>query len=99
MKEVSEEDVWKALANVMHPEIDSSLVDLGMIKDVAINRNKVSVTLALPFLGVPIRGYLVDVIREAVTKLGVDVDVEITEMNEEEVKAFLNMEREKWKGI
>jgi len=31
MKELSKEEVWKALENVMHPEIDCSLVELGMI--------------------------------------------------------------------
>ena len=46
MKELSKEEVWKALENVMHPEIDCSLVELRMIKDVKIKENRVIVTLA-----------------------------------------------------
>ena len=99
MKELSKEEVWKALENVMHPEIDCSLVELRMIKDVKIKENRVIVTLALPFIGVPIRDYLIDITREAVVKLGTEVDVEITEMNREELQNFLNKEREKWKGL
>ena len=99
MKELSKEEVWKALENVMHPEIDCSLVELGMIKDVKIKENRVIVTLALPFLGVPIREYLIDITREAVARLGTELDVEITEMNREELQNFLNKEREKWKGL
>jgi len=96
--EISEEDVWDTLSNVMHPEIDSSLVELGMIRDVVVKENKVTVVLALPFLGVPIRDYLVGLICEAVMKLGVEIEVKLVEMTPEELQAFLNMEREKWKG-
>ena len=70
-----------------------------MIKDVKIKENRVIVTLALPFLGVPIREYLIDITREAVARLGTEVDVEITEMNRKELQNFLNKEREKWKGL
>jgi len=32
-REVSEEDVHEALETAMHPEIDASLIELGMIKE------------------------------------------------------------------
>lgn len=52
-----EKDVRQALASVKHPEINLSLMDLGMIKDVIVGCKAVTFTLALPFLWVPIRDY------------------------------------------
>ena len=97
--EENSEEIWKALRNTMHPEIDSNLVELKMIKNVVVKGNKATVTLALPFLGVPIRDYLVDTIRKTIMKLGMEADVEITEMNRKELQRFLNTAREKWRGI
>jgi metal-sulfur cluster biosynthetic enzyme len=96
-REVSEKDVHEALETVMHPEIDASLIELGMIKDVVVKRDKVIVTLALPFLWVPIRDYLVNITREAIMKLDIEADVKIAEMNREELQTFFATEREKWK--
>jgi ATP-binding protein involved in chromosome partitioning len=96
-QEVSEKDVHEALETVMHPEMDASLIELGMIKDVVVKRDKVIVTLALPFLGVPIRDYLVNITREAIMKLDIEADVKIAEMNREELQTFFATEREKWK--
>ncbi len=98
-EKVSEKDVRQLLAKVKHPAINCSLVDLGMIKNVKIKRDEVTVMLALPSLGIPIREHLVNLIREAITKLGVEVDVTITEMNQKEIQAFLAIEHEKWKGL
>ena len=83
----------------MHPAIDRSLLGLGMIKDVAVKDNKVTLSLALPFEGIPIKDNLVNSIRVAATKLRVEVEVNIKKMNQEEVQAFLAMEQESWKGL
>jgi metal-sulfur cluster biosynthetic enzyme len=98
-KPVSEEDVHRALAQVRHPAIDCSLIDLGMIKNVSVRENNVALTLTLPFLGIPIKDYLVHSINEAVTKLGVKVEVKITEMNQRERDNFMAMEQKNWKGL
>jgi len=34
------EDVTQAIANVMHPAIDRSLMDLGMIRDIVLTGRK-----------------------------------------------------------
>jgi len=98
-RKVSEKDVRQLLAKVKHPVINCSLVDLGMVKNVKIKRDKVTVMLALPSLGIPIKDHLVNLIREAIMKLDVEVDVTITEMNQKETQAFLAIEHEKWKGL
>lgn len=101
-KNITEEDVYQAVAQVKHPEIDCSLNELGMIKDITVKDKSVTVTLALPMLGIPVSiiDYLVDSLRETVTQLGLGLkfEVKLTEMNQEERQTFFAMARERWKG-
>ena len=101
VKNISEEGAHQAIGQVMHPEISRSLVELGMVRDVALKGDEVTLTLVLPFLGIPasIKDYLVDSLRQTVMKLGAKVEVRIAEMNQEERLAFLAMEQEGWKGL
>lgn len=94
-------DVQQEVGQVMHPAISRSLVELGMVKDVALKHDVVTLTLVLPVLNIPtsVKDYLVDSLRTAVAKLGAEVEVEITEMDEEERHTFLAMEQESWKGL
>jgi ATP-binding protein involved in chromosome partitioning len=98
---ISEEDVHQAVGQVMHPAISRSLVELGMVKDIALEHDKVTLTLALPILGIPVfvKDHLVNSLRNAVAGLGVELEVKIAEMNDDERQAFLAMEQESWKGL
>jgi metal-sulfur cluster biosynthetic enzyme len=98
---ISLQDVQEAIGKVTHPAISRTLVDLGMIKDVGLHGSEARLTLVLPILNIPapIKGYLVNSLREAVAALGVQLEVEIAQMNEEERQAFLAMEQESWKGL
>ena len=100
-KNISEEDVHQAIGQVMHPEISRTLVELGMVKDIALRDDEVSLSLVLPFLGIPasIKDYLVNSLRQAVMKLGAKAEIKIAEMNQEERLAFLAMEQEGWRGL
>jgi len=100
-KNISSQDVQEAIGKVTHPAISRTLVDLGMIKDVGLHGSEARLTLLLPVLNipVPVKDYLVNSLREAVVALGVQLEVEVAEMNEEERQAFLAMEQESWKGI
>ena len=100
-KNISEEEVHQAIGQVMHPEISRTLVELGMVRDIALKGDEVTLTLVLPFLGIPvsIEDYLVNSLRQAVIKLGAKAEVSIVEMNQEERLAFLAMEQEGWKGL
>jgi metal-sulfur cluster biosynthetic enzyme len=97
-KNISEENVRKAMAQIKHPAIDRTLIDLGMVKDITIEGNKVTVTLAVPFPGIPIKDLLVNSVREPIEKLGAKVEVKLAVMNQQELQAFLTMENESWKG-
>jgi metal-sulfur cluster biosynthetic enzyme len=100
-KNVKEEDVRKAIGQVMHPEISHTLVELGMVKDIALKGDEVTLTLVLPLLGIPvsIKDYLESSLRQAVIKLGLKAEIRIAEMNQEERLAFFAMEQEGWKGL
>jgi len=97
----SKEDVHRAVGQVMHPAISRSLVDLGIVKDITLEHGKVRLTLALPFLGIPvsIKDYFVNSLRKVVTDLGAEAEIRITGMSQEEQQAFLAMEQESWKGL
>ena len=95
---VSEKEIRDALEAVRHPEINNTLAELGMIKDIAIGENKAVITMALPFMGIPIRDYLVNSVRKPVEKLGMEVEVSLTEMNPQERAAFLTKAQQNWIG-
>jgi ATP-binding protein involved in chromosome partitioning len=95
---ISEEDVRNAVAWVKHPMIDRSLLELGIIKHIAVEHGKVKVTLAFPFANIPIKDHLIGSVREAIQKLDAEMEVELTVMNHEELQKFLAMEQDAWKG-
>jgi len=93
-------DVQQEVTKVMHPAINRSLVDLGMVKDVALKDDVATLTLVLPALNIPasVKDHLINSLRTAVAKLGPEVEVKITEMDQQERNTFLAMEQESWKG-
>ena len=99
---ISEQEIHRALAEVNHPEIARTLVDLGMLKDITVEGRKISLTLALPLMGIPtqVKDYLLNSIRQALANLDTSLKAEINlaEMNPEERAKFLAMEQEGWIG-
>jgi len=83
----------------MHPEINYSLVDLEMIKDVVCEERKVSLTLKLPFLQVPVKDLLIDIIKKTLSDLNSSIQVEINmeQMSQQERDKFKKMAKEGWK--
>ena len=98
MKVISEKEVCDVIDQIKHAAINSSLTDLGILKDVTINEDKVTVTLAFPFDNIPIKEYLIMSVKTPLEKLGAKVEVKTTVMNEKESQRFLKMEAKHWKG-
>jgi len=96
---MNEEEVKEIIGQVMHPEIDASLMELGMIKDIKLEGNKVSLTMVFPFPGVPIRDMLIESVKKPLEELGLQVEINEAVMNQEELQNFFKMEQEKWKGM
>lgn len=93
----SEKKVNEVLAKIIHPEINYSLVDLGMIKGVVVKNNVVTLTVKVPFLEIPIKDLLISTIEEELEKINVDVKINIAQMNEEERAKFMKMAQEGWR--
>ncbi|WP_102127079.1 1,2-phenylacetyl-CoA epoxidase subunit PaaD [Deinococcus planocerae] len=79
-RQLSADDVWAALAHVPDPEIPVvSVTDMGMVRDVAVDGGRVTVTFTPTFSGCPALHVIRESIGEAVRALGVpDVEVRST---------------------
>ena len=72
------EQVWAALAEVPDPEIPViSLVDLGVVRDVAVDGDRVTIEFTPTFLGCPALDAMRVRMDEAVRSLGGDPDVRV----------------------
>jgi ring-1,2-phenylacetyl-CoA epoxidase subunit PaaD len=70
--------VWDALAEIPDPEIPViSVVDLGVIRDVAVENGNVRIEFTPTFLGCPALEVMRDAIAEKVRELGADPDVKV----------------------
>jgi ring-1,2-phenylacetyl-CoA epoxidase subunit PaaD len=75
---VTEAAVWDALAEIPDPEIPVvSLVDLGVIRDVAVEDSRVRVEFTPTFLGCPALEVMRDAIADSVRMLGAEPDVQV----------------------
>jgi len=99
MSETPQKDVQQALSKVMHPEINYSLVDLGMIKNLVYREKKVSLILKLPFLQVPVKDLVIENIKKTLADLdsSILVEINIEEMSQEERSNFTKMAKDGWK--
>jgi len=92
------EAVWKALVQVIDPELGDNIVDLGMVRHVAVAADGVvTVQVALTVAGCPLRAQLDRDVRGRVGSLpGVaGVEVEMGHMTPEERAALMDRARTK----
>jgi len=90
MAEIFEAQVLDALRQVNDPEIHRNIVELNMVRDLKIERSKVSFTLALTIPECPLRDQIANAAKQAVLAVpGVEqVEVKIGSMTEEERRAI-----------
>ena len=70
---VSPEQITEALRDVFDPELGMSVVDLGLIYDVAIDAGRVHITMTLTTQGCPLHDSMTEWVRQAVSRIpGVD---------------------------
>ena len=75
---MTEAAVWEALAEIADPEIPViSLVDLGVVRDVAIDGDRVRVEFTPTFLGCPALEVMRDAMADKVRELGGEPDVRV----------------------
>ena len=74
---MTQEDILKALSNVQEPDLGKDLVTLNMIKDVAIDGNKVSFTIVLTTPACPMKD-MMRMASENAVKLLVNKEAVVT---------------------
>ena len=79
---VTSEKVRTQLENVMDPELDVNIVDLGLIREITVNDDSVDVLMTLTTPGCPLHGVFDELVkREAGNLEGLEeheVEVELT---------------------
>ena len=89
--------VIEAISQVMHPAINCSLTELGIVKDLEIyDDNAVIATFVFPFQKIPIKEKLIGSVEKVVKKMGCNLKYIVRYMNEEEKKHFLELEKMNW---
>ena len=99
MTESNQTNIEKTLSKIIHPEINYSLVDLGMIEDMVYKEKHVLLTLKLPFPQVPVKDLLIEIIKKMLSGLdsSIQVEINIEQMNQEERDNFTKMAKKGWK--
>jgi ring-1,2-phenylacetyl-CoA epoxidase subunit PaaD len=70
--------VWEALAEVPDPEIPViSVVDLGVVRDIRVDSDRVHVEFTPTFLGCPALEVMRAQMAEKIEELGAEADVEV----------------------
>jgi len=71
-----------------------------MLKVIDIKENKVTLTLKVPMLDIPVKDYLINDIKSAVGKENenAEVKINIEEINPDERAKFMEMAQEAWRG-
>ncbi len=89
--------VIEVISGVMHPAINCSLTELGIVKDLEIyGENIVIATFVFPFQKISIKDKLIGSIEETIKKFGYSLEYIVRYMNEDEKKRFLELEKSNW---
>jgi ATP-binding protein involved in chromosome partitioning len=76
---VTVDQVLTSLKKVIDPELHKDIVSMGMIKEMAINNDKISFTLELTTPACPFNSEIEQDVRNAISDLGVkDLDLKVT---------------------
>ncbi|QSG09680.1 iron-sulfur cluster assembly protein [Halapricum desulfuricans] len=99
-EDVTVDRIEDAIADVTHPEIDATLVELGMIDDVRVD-DDVTIDVAIPMTGIPdqIKQLLAHSLADALDSLDVELTVQFVLMDEQARERFFEMEEDNWSGL
>ena len=75
---VTTDAITSCLENVIDPELGINVVDLGLICNIHINGNKISVDMTLTTPGCPMAGMLAGRVEQAVRQAFEGTDVEVS---------------------
>jgi len=78
---ITKKIILNKLEEVLDPELNISIVDLGLIYDVEIKKTKVKILMTLTTIGCPLISMIESDIKNKLTTLGFkedDVEIELT---------------------
>ena len=92
------QEIVQAIEQVQHPEIKNTLVELGMVQDIQVDGEQVTLRLVLPFMGIPasVRDYMVEALQQVAASKGANLDVSLDEMTPAERERFFHLEQQNW---
>lgn len=98
---LKDQDLMSILATAMHPEINNSLVELGMIGAIEENAQGYKIELKIPLLGIPevVKDMLITSIKDALkqNKITRPTEIELVVMSEEERSKFMELSQKNWR--
>lgn len=78
---ITAKKIREKLSEVMDPELNISIVDLGLIYKIKINKNKVKIIMTLTTVGCPLFSLIESQIKDKIKKLGIkeeNISLELT---------------------
>lgn len=78
---ISKKQIKAKLTEVLDPELNISIVDLGLIYDVSIHTNKIVIKMTLTTIGCPLIATIEEEIEQKLKEIGIDeknIKVELT---------------------
>ncbi len=77
---ITQDDIRGMLREVVNPELNVSIVDEGIVKDIRVEEGKISIILSYRYAGTPLAAYFSDMIKQKAEAMpGIDsVTVEFT---------------------
>lgn len=91
-------DLAQVITKVPHPFINFSLTELGIVTDIDLEDDVVSLEFAWPFPKIPIRDHLVESVNKVVTDLGFKLKFTERTMTASEKNEFMVLEKKGWKN-
>ena len=87
--------IIEILSKINHPEINSNLVELGMIGEIKEQEKGLNIEMKVPFQEIPIKPLLEELVKKALEKEG-RVEVSFSTMSVQERTKFMQLARENW---
>jgi len=81
MNSLTKKKIINKLYEVMDPELNISIVDLGLIYKIKINKNKVKIIMTLTTVGCPLFSLIESQIKDKIKELGIkeeNISLELT---------------------
>lgn len=76
----TKKEILKKLEEVIDPELNISIVDLGLIYDIKIRKNQIKIKMTLTTIGCPLISIIEEDIKNKISELGFNKEKIIIEL-------------------